>query len=93
MPYLGVDCLRMPSKRARPADILDRAELRRRRNELDLTQQQVADRAGMTGGKAQVSDIETGRSGGVTLDTLARLAAALDCEPADLLISRKGKTR
>lgn len=82
---LAIDQPCMPAKRDRPRDILDRSKMRELRKALGLTQQQAAERAGMTGGKAQWSDVETGRSGGITLDTLARIAAALECEPADLL--------
>jgi DNA-binding XRE family transcriptional regulator len=51
------------------------AELTERRLELDLTQKQVAELAGLDQG--DVSRIETGRAN-PTLDTLLRIAHALD---------------
>jgi transcriptional regulator with XRE-family HTH domain len=73
-------------KRAGGVDLLDRAKVRQLRESLGLSQSQAAEKAGMSGGKSQWSDIESGRTGGITLATLARIAAALDVPPGKLLV-------
>ncbi len=55
---------------------------RHRRNELDLTQDQVAKRADIA--KMHLSKIENG-SGNPSLGTLRRLAAALDLSTTELV--------
>ena len=52
-----------------------------------LTQEQLADRVGMTAGN--LSEIENGNTG-YTQATLEALAEALQCEPVDLLIRDPG---
>lgn len=77
-------------KRRRPAgqpDPLNRAKMRELREALGLTQDDAAERAGFSGGRSRWSEIETGkRRSGVTLDTLYAIAAALNCDPCDLLV-------
>ena len=58
------------------------ANIRARREALGLTLQAVADRYGCT--RQHVHAVEAGRCG-VTVGRLARWAAALECNPADLL--------
>ena len=75
---------------------LDRERMRARRKELELNQADAAGRAGFSGGAPQWSDIESGRKPNVTMDTLAKIAAALECDARDLITpaekkSRKGK--
>jgi transcriptional regulator with XRE-family HTH domain len=74
-----------------PADIadvglLDVDKIKRRRVELGLNQQQAAARAELAGGKVRWGDIESGRRANVTLATLEKIAGALECEPAELLV-------
>ena len=56
--------------------------LRRLRHAAKLSQEELADRADVNRG--YVSDIENGRYN-ATIEVLAKLAGALDVEPADLL--------
>jgi DNA-binding Xre family transcriptional regulator len=61
-----------------------------------LNQTEAAGAAGFGGGAAQWSDIETGRKKNVTLDTLDKIAVALQCDARDLItppdrkVKRKG---
>ena len=64
--------------------ILTIREWRERRG---ITQAQLAERVGVR--QATISDLETGQSRRIELDLLDRLARALRCKPADLLL-RKG---
>ena len=64
---------------------LDRQKMRARRRELNITQAQAAELAGIPGGASAWSDIEAGRRGNVTLETLARIASALECDARDLI--------
>jgi transcriptional regulator with XRE-family HTH domain len=64
---------------------LDREKMRARRKALELNQTEAAERAGFSGGAPQWSDIENGRKPNVTLDTLAKIAAALECDARDLI--------
>ncbi len=64
---------------------LDRQKMRDRRRELGLTQTAAAELAGMPGGASAWSDVEAGRRGNVTLETLARIATALQCDARDLI--------
>jgi transcriptional regulator with XRE-family HTH domain len=74
---------------------LDREKIRARRKELGLNQTEAADRADIA--SAQVwSDIESGRRDNITLATLLKIAAALECDARDIITpaekkSRKGK--
>lgn len=60
----------------------DPAKIVRRRYELGLTSQEVAERAGLS--KGSVSLIERGLRGPAAT-TLAKIAAALECQPIDLM--------
>lgn len=73
------------------AQELNRPYMRARRKELGLSQSEAAEAAGFSGGASYWSDIEsdTGRRGNVTIDTLARIAAALECDARDLLTEQK----
>jgi transcriptional regulator with XRE-family HTH domain len=64
---------------------LDREKMKARRKALGFNQGEAADAAGFAGGVSQWSDIETGRKANVTLDTLARIATALQCDARDLI--------
>ena len=76
---------------------LDREKMRERRKALGLNQTDAAKRAGFAVGASWWSDVESGRKANVTLDTLAKIAAALECDARDLITpaaakkSRKGK--
>ena len=59
-----------------------RQNVRKRRKELRLTQEQLAERLKVTG--AYISEIEAGRRT-PSLETVERLAAALDCPALNLL--------
>lgn len=70
--------------------ILNADEVRRRRLELGLTQEEAAFRAGLSAksgpaGRSKWNDIEAGRRENLTLETLERIARALKCKPSDLL--------
>ena len=65
--------------------MLDSEEVERRRKDLDLTQEAAAGRAGLSGGRQHWSDIVAGRRKNITLDTLDKLAKALECSPKDLV--------
>lgn len=64
---------------------LDRDKMRERRKALGLNQTEAAERAGFAGGATWWSDVENGRKSNVTLDTLAKIAAALECDARDLI--------
>lgn len=64
--------------------ILNIEEIERRREALKLTQGQAAERAGFTH-RQQWNNIASGRKATITLETLQRVAAALECSPRDLL--------
>lgn len=66
-----------------------RHNVRKRRLELRLTQQQVADKLGVSG--PYISEIEAGRRT-PSLDTVERLATALDCPALQLLIAAEPAT-
>ena len=74
---------------------LDREKMRERRRALGLNQTAASARGGFTGVQ-QWSDIERGHKSNVTMETLARIAAALECDARDLITpvekkNRKGK--
>ena len=69
---------------------LDTAKVRELRKKLKLTQAEMAEKAGMT--LPRWNDIETGRRGNLTIDTLSVIAAALGCDARDLL-TPKGKRK
>lgn len=65
--------------------------LRLWRNERDLSQEELADRAGINRG--YMSDLENGRYA-ATIVMIGKLAEALSIEPAELLRQgRRGRTR
>lgn len=61
------------------------SNIKKRREELDITQDELAVRID-SGGKAYISKLEHGKSS-LKVDTLMRLAEALECEP-DYLLGR-----
>ncbi len=67
-----------------PAELLGE-NVRRRREEMGLSQDELAARAKMD--LANLSRVENGRSGsrGPTLTSITQLASALDLAPAELL--------
>jgi transcriptional regulator with XRE-family HTH domain len=68
-------------KNAKPEDILAK-NLRRLRNSTGLSQEELADRAGLH--RTYVSSVERGERN-ITLRTIFVLAKALGVDPADLL--------
>jgi transcriptional regulator with XRE-family HTH domain len=72
---------------------LDREKMKARRLELELNQTEAAERAGFKGGVAVWSSIERGDQPNVTLDTLAKIAAALECDARDLITPREKPKR
>jgi len=60
-----------------------RIRLREIRDEKDLSQQALADLAGVR--QATISDLESGNAQGVKFETLERIARALGVEPGDLI--------
>src|SRR5688500_6862844 len=74
--------------------ILDTDKVRELRTALGLTQAEAGKRAGFKG-RQQWNNVETGDGNSLTLGTLAKIAGALDVEPADLLLSsgRRKRTR
>jgi DNA-binding Xre family transcriptional regulator len=69
------------------ASILNITEIERRRVELKLTQDAAAQAGGFSH-RQQWNAIEGGRKDTITLETLARLATALKCKPAELLLDK-----
>ena len=67
--------------------------LKELRQAKDLTQVELADRAGIDQGR--ISRLECGEGQAIGLDALARLCEALNCQPGDLLVQvgRKQKRR
>ena len=59
-------------------DWIEEYNLQEIRKELDLTQEQVAERIGV--GQGRISDIERGNIASLSVGTLARYADALDCD-------------
>lgn len=76
--------IQMPKKRR--IAILNRDKVRELRESMGLTQDQAAKRAKLAGGRARWGDIESGRRANITLETLALIADALQCDAATLLI-------
>lgn len=74
---------------------LDREKMRDRRKALGLNQTEAAEKAGMPGKASAWSDIENGkgRRANVTLETLARIAAALECDARDLITPADKKSK
>ncbi|HYE18858.1 MAG TPA: helix-turn-helix transcriptional regulator [Tepidisphaeraceae bacterium] len=73
--------------------MLDLDKVKTLREALNLSQGDAADRAGLKAGRSQWNDIESGRRSNVTLETLGKIAAALEVDPAELLVkpAAKGK--
>ena len=59
------------------------------RRKMSLTE--LADKVGIT--VANMSILKTGKAKAVKVSTLARLCAALDCQPGDILEYRKAEER
>lgn len=64
---------------------LDREKMRVRRKALGLTQTEAAKRAEMRSGTTLWSSIERGDTPNVTLETLAKIAKALECDARELI--------
>lgn len=75
----------MPEKK--PKEILG-LNLRRLRNETGLSQEELADRAGLH--RTYISSIERGERN-VSVENIFLLASALGVEPAELLKSMSGQ--
>lgn len=67
--------------------MLDIAKMEERRRALGLSQEEAAVRAGLAGRQAW-NNIVSGRKANVTLDTLNRIAHALEFDPRDLIKTR-----
>lgn len=67
-----------------------RREVRRRREALGLSQVDLGARMGVA--DSYISHIERGRTPNMQIDSLARLAEALECQPQDLLADRRPQT-
>lgn len=63
--------------------MLDKRKVRKARQARDMTQAEVARLCGME--KETISRFENGERDNITLDTLDRLASALQVKPAELL--------
>lgn len=75
-----------------PMQKLDRAKMKAMREALGLNQAKAAERAGMT--LTRWSDVESSKGrDNVTLETLGRIAKALECSSADLLTAPDPKPR
>jgi transcriptional regulator with XRE-family HTH domain len=72
------------------AGMLDTERIKARRAELGLSQEAAAARAGLKGRQAW-SNIESGYQDNVTLETLGKVAKALEVYPAELLKAEKPK--
>lgn len=69
-----------------------RLRIRELREALGLSQEELANRAGIR--QATVSELERRRGGRVDLDVVEKLAAALNVEPGDLIVrepTKRGK--
>ncbi|MBQ9004145.1 MAG: helix-turn-helix transcriptional regulator [Eggerthellaceae bacterium] len=74
----GLSEKKVEEKIARLYDWIEEYNLQEIRKELDLTQEQVAERIGV--GQGRISDIERGNIASLSVGTLARYADALDCD-------------
>jgi transcriptional regulator with XRE-family HTH domain len=64
--------------------MLDTTKMEARRKELGISQVEAASRAGLTARQAW-NNIETGKRVNITLETLTRIAEALECDPRELI--------
>jgi DNA-binding Xre family transcriptional regulator len=86
---------RPPEPDRAPVETIDLSDMQRfdhkkmtaLREAAGLTQLQACKRAGMT--PSRWNDVESGKRVNLTLDTLARIAKALECESQDLLTTPK----
>jgi transcriptional regulator with XRE-family HTH domain len=69
-------------------ELLDTEKMKALRLAKGLSQHAAAALAGLRGGRSRWADIETGTRPNITLETLASIAAALECDPADLLATK-----
>jgi DNA-binding Xre family transcriptional regulator len=70
-------------------NLLNLAEIKKRRQALGLTLTEAAIAAGWNDrGRTTWHDIEVGRRQNITLDTLAGMAKALKCSVHDLLLKK-----
>jgi XRE family transcriptional regulator of biofilm formation len=65
-------------------------ELRRRRRELDITQNQLAERVGVD--QTTISDLERGRNKKPSWEIVAKIAKVLDVDPQTLFPIETGDT-
>ena len=64
--------------------MLDTDKLKALRLKRGLTQEEAAQKAGFNG-KQRWNNIENGREANITMETLGKIAEALECKPKDLL--------
>src|SRR5688500_7442335 len=70
---------------------LDTNELKKRREKLHLSQRALAKLAGVH--QPRIVEREAGKRANISLDTLERLANALDCEPGALLKATRKRAK
>ncbi|HEX8555934.1 MAG TPA: helix-turn-helix transcriptional regulator [Sphingomonas sp.] len=66
--------------------MLDREKIEVRRQALGLSQEEAANKAGLAGRQVW-NNIVSGRKANVTMETLNKIANALDCHPRDLILA------
>jgi len=71
---------------------LDHEKLKALREQLGLTQEAIAERAGFKSRQAW-NNLESGRQSGITLHTLDKIATALGVDARDLLTPKPGRPR
>lgn len=69
--------------------MLDTDKMESRRKSLGLSQEQAALRAGLNG-RQSWQNIASGRKANVTMETLSKIAEALECDPRDLIKTPAG---
>jgi transcriptional regulator with XRE-family HTH domain len=70
--------------------MLDTKKIEARRKSLGFSQEEAATRAGLASRQAW-NNIASGRKANVTMDTLKKIAEALECDPRDLIKTPAGK--
>lgn len=69
--------------------MLDIEKMKGKREKAGLTQSQAAIKAGVS--RQRWNDIESGRKSNIELDTLGAIATALQCDPCELLLKKRGR--
>lgn len=66
--------------------MLDREKIEARRQALGLSQAEAATKAGLASRQVW-NNIVSGRKANVTMETLSKIANALDCHPRELILA------